>query len=104
MVHSRGSEVAGRAVFSRREQHGVKWFGGTMRNRTTFRQRSADIIARAFHGLDGVKVTALLHARGNGATLRDAADAAGVHVATVCRWQKRDPSLREALNQALKES
>src|SRR4051794_31859265 len=30
-------------------------------------------------------------ARADGATLRQAAAAAGVHVATVCRWQRRRP-------------
>ena len=49
-------------------------------------------------------VAALLAARRDGATLRKAAESAGVHVATVCRWQSRDPSLREALNQAFTES
>jgi hypothetical protein len=49
-------------------------------------------------------VAALLAARRDGASLREAAEAAGVHVATVCRWQNRDPTLREALNQALQES
>ena len=49
-------------------------------------------------------VSALLDARRNGDSLREAAEAAGVHVATVCRWQNRDPALREALSQALNES
>jgi hypothetical protein len=45
-------------------------------------------------------VERLLDAREAGATLRQAAAAAGVHVATVCRWQERDPALREALRHA----
>lgn len=32
-----------------------------------------------------------------GATLKGAADVAGVHLATVCRWQRRRPALRRAL-------
>jgi hypothetical protein len=43
---------------------------------------------------------ALLAARRAGVTLRAAAAAAGVHVATVCRWQARDPALRDALRAA----
>jgi Homeodomain-like domain-containing protein len=39
----------------------------------------------------------LVEARRGGWTLREAAAAVGVHVATVCRWQKADPALREAL-------
>jgi hypothetical protein len=42
----------------------------------------------------------LLEARRAGATLCQAAAAAGVHVATVCRWQARDPILRKALYDA----
>jgi hypothetical protein len=49
-------------------------------------------------------VAALLQARRLGATLREAAAAAGVHVATVCRWQKRDPALKEALERAAREA
>lgn len=45
----------------------------------------------------------LLAARATGVTLRQAAATAGVHVATVCRWQARDPVLREALAQAAKD-
>jgi hypothetical protein len=47
-------------------------------------------------------VEVLLQSRRFGATLREAAIAAGVHVATVCRWQKRDPGLREELKRAAK--
>ena len=42
-------------------------------------------------------VERLLAAREDGATLGEAAAAAGVHVATVCRWQARDRALRQAL-------
>jgi hypothetical protein len=49
-------------------------------------------------------VEALLDARRAGATLRQAAAAAGVHVATVCRWQARDPGLRLALADAAKQA
>jgi hypothetical protein len=48
-------------------------------------------------------IRAVLNARGSGATLRNAAALAGVHVATVCRWQARDPDLREALAEAARE-
>jgi hypothetical protein len=48
-------------------------------------------------------VTTLLRYRRLGVTLRRAAALAGVHVATVCRWQKRDPGLRHALAQAAAE-
>jgi hypothetical protein len=49
-------------------------------------------------------VAALLEARRAGATLRDAALDAGVHVATVCRWQRADPGLKRALDQAAQEA
>ena len=39
------------------------------------------------------KRAALVRAVSHGATLREAAAAAGVHVATVCRWQARDTTL-----------
>ncbi len=39
----------------------------------------------------------LLRLRRAGLTLRKAAKVAGVHVATVCRWQASDPDLRQAL-------
>jgi hypothetical protein len=45
-------------------------------------------------------VTTLLAAREAGATLRRAAAAAGVHVATVCRWALRSPDLAAALQAA----
>jgi hypothetical protein len=45
-------------------------------------------------------VEALLAARRNGATLREAAAAGGVHVATLCRWKKRDPAFRDAMERA----
>jgi hypothetical protein len=45
-------------------------------------------------------VAAALRARRRGATLRQAATQAGVHVATLCRWQARDPQLRRGLAEA----
>jgi hypothetical protein len=50
------------------------------------------------------QVETLLKAREDGATLREAADAAGVHVATVCRWQLRDPGLKASLRQAAEDA
>ena len=47
-----------------------------------------------------VAVRALLNARRSGDSLRGAAAAAGVHVATVCRWQRSDPELRRKLTEA----
>jgi hypothetical protein len=49
-------------------------------------------------------VEELVRWRRVGFTLRKAAGLAGVHVTTVCRWQNRDPALREALHQAAKEA
>jgi hypothetical protein len=48
-------------------------------------------------------VERLLHAREAGATLRAAAAAAGVHVATVCRWQRRDAGLRSLFKEARRQ-
>ena len=42
----------------------------------------------------------VLQARAAGATLRDAAKAAGVHVATVCRWQAKNQEFRKSLYDA----
>jgi hypothetical protein len=42
----------------------------------------------------------LVEARHAGLTLRQAAAKAGVHTATVCRWQKRDPEIKQWLQQA----
>jgi hypothetical protein len=42
----------------------------------------------------------LIEARRDGLSLRLAADLAGVHVATLCRWQKRIPALKQALQEA----
>jgi hypothetical protein len=53
---------------------------------------------------DRVTVENLLRARRAGLTLRVAATLAGVHVATVCRWQARDPALRQALAEAAREA
>src|ERR1700722_16724775 len=47
-------------------------------------------------------VNELVGARRGGLTLRESAEIVGVHVATVCRWQVRDPELRHALVQAAK--
>lgn len=44
-------------------------------------------------------IDAIVAARCQGATLRQAAKAAGVHVSTLCRWQKRCPALKAALDQ-----
>jgi hypothetical protein len=43
-------------------------------------------------------IKAALTARYGGATMRQAAAAAGVHLATLCRWQASDPKLRAAFN------
>jgi hypothetical protein len=42
-------------------------------------------------------VERLLVAKDDGATLSQAAAAAGVHVVTVCRWARRSPTLAEAV-------
>jgi len=49
-------------------------------------------------------VEAVLRARRAGLTLRQAAAVGGVHVATLCRWQARDPALRQALADAVAEA
>jgi hypothetical protein len=43
---------------------------------------------------------ALLEARRHGATLREAAARAGVHVATVCRWMRTAPEFRDDMKRA----
>jgi hypothetical protein len=48
-------------------------------------------------------IRTLIQLRRQGTPLRSAAAIAGVHVATICRWQKRDPSLRWALREASAE-
>jgi hypothetical protein len=48
-------------------------------------------------------VCVLLQARARGLTLRLAAAVAGVHVATVCRWQKQDPDLKASLKRVPRE-
>jgi hypothetical protein len=53
---------------------------------------------------DSATVEALLSARRAGLTLRRAAAVAGVRVATVCRWQKRDPGLKAALQWAAEDA
>jgi hypothetical protein len=45
-------------------------------------------------------VAVALAARRAGATMRAAAAAVGVHLATLCRWQAADPALRRALADA----
>jgi hypothetical protein len=47
-------------------------------------------------------VERLLDAREAGATLRQAAAAAGCHVSTACRWAERSPELQTALDVAAK--
>jgi hypothetical protein len=49
-------------------------------------------------------VAALVAARKAGATLRQAAAAADVHVATVCRWLARSPEFAGALDAARREA
>lgn len=46
----------------------------------------------------------VIQARRRGLTLKWAAILAGVHVATVCRWQAKDPAFREALAEAAREA
>src|SRR5262245_34878742 len=53
---------------------------------------------------DRASVEELLRGRRVGLTLRQAAAVVGVHVATVCRWQARDPELRQALAEAAREA
>ena len=48
-------------------------------------------------------IRTLLRFRRVGVTLRQAAGFAGVHVATVCRWQRADPQLRHDLAEAAAE-
>ena len=50
--------------------------------------------------IDSDRVEQAVAARGGGATLRQAAAAAGVHVATLCRWQIREPWIGQALRDA----
>jgi hypothetical protein len=45
-------------------------------------------------------VNVIVQARGEGVTLREAATLPGLHVATICRWQARDPALRRVLREA----
>jgi hypothetical protein len=53
---------------------------------------------------DPACVRKAIAARRRGATLVEAAAAAGVHVATLCRWQAKDPALQEALDEARDEA
>lgn len=50
--------------------------------------------------IDPDKIERALVAREGGATLRESAAAAGVHVATLCRWVHRHPWLGQALEDA----
>jgi hypothetical protein len=52
----------------------------------------------------GWKVESICDARREGATLREAAKAGGIHVATLCRWCSRHPAIREALEEAHQEA
>lgn len=53
---------------------------------------------------DPTTIEASLRARRAGLTLRDCATVAGVHVATVCRWQARDPELRHSMTLAAEDA
>jgi hypothetical protein len=53
---------------------------------------------------DQASLDALLRASRAGASPRQAAAAAGVHVATLCRWRARHPALRAGLAQAAREA
>lgn len=48
----------------------------------------------------GEALDKLVQARQCGATLREAAATAGVHVATVCRWMKADQDFRDEMREA----
>jgi hypothetical protein len=50
--------------------------------------------------IDTDRLELAIEARENGATLRETAAAIGVHVATLCRWQVREPWVAEALRDA----
>jgi ssDNA-binding Zn-finger/Zn-ribbon topoisomerase 1 len=50
--------------------------------------------------IDPDRVEPAFVAREEGATLREAAKAAGVHVATLCRWQNREKWIGDALRDA----
>jgi hypothetical protein len=53
---------------------------------------------------DRRRIEELLRARRAGNSLRWSATLAGIHVSTVCRWQARDPALRQALAEAAREA
>ena len=59
---------------------------------------------RRGHAPSEAAVSALLDARRDGVSLREDAEAAGVHVATVCRWQKADPEFYRRMLQAHREA
>jgi hypothetical protein len=48
-------------------------------------------------------VEIMVNARSDGATMRETARAAGIHLATLCRWQARDSVLRDLLREAHRE-
>ena len=50
--------------------------------------------------IDPERLERAFSARQQGATLRQSAAAAGVHVATLCRWQNREPWIKKVLRQA----
>ena len=46
----------------------------------------------------------MVECRRFGLTLRDAAERAGLHVATVCRWQADDPAFASQMREAAREA
>lgn len=46
----------------------------------------------------------LVGLRGDGHTLRECAAVAGIHVATLCRWQAGDPAFRERMREARRQA
>jgi hypothetical protein len=68
-----------------------------------------DAVSRTLHRdplkARGIKaiLTTILRWRRTGASLRNAAEAGGIHVATLCRWQHKAPELRDALAEAAHE-
>jgi hypothetical protein len=68
-----------------------------------------DAVSRALHRSSPkaraikASLATILWWRRTGASLRNAAEAGGVHVATLCRWQQKVPELRAALAEAAGE-
>jgi hypothetical protein len=56
------------------------------------------------HFIDSDRLDRAITARRRGATLRVAAAAAGVHVATLCRWQAKYLRVKQALADAQREA